>query len=172
MDFIPSRLAGAERATSLQIFYLIDNQSNLTKMALFDLSAKTEELIFKELTNWKAVTLKDILMKNYVLARAACGAGYMELWEWEKIESTLNPGSLASVNISALNEFMNVARGTLEWSTGMIRAVYGKDIKLFEGFEPLAMGFPDDLIRSSVLLHLGQSVGELGRTRNLFSSTI
>jgi len=98
----------------LEIRENIPSASQKAKMALFDLSNKTEELIFKELTNWKAETLKDILMKNYVLARAACGAGYMELWEWEKIESTLNPGSLASVNISALNEFMNVARGTLE----------------------------------------------------------
>jgi hypothetical protein len=147
---------------------LLETRKNISgatpksKMALFDLSNKTEELIFKELPNWQASTLSDILKKNYVLAMAAAGAGYIEIWEWEKIESALNPSLLTELSVGQLNESLALARGVVEWSTGMIRANYGTEIKLFEGFEPLASGFSDDIIRSSVLLHLGLSVGELG----------
>ena len=133
-----------------------------TKMGLIDLSNKTEELIFKELVNWKAVSLQDILRKNYALSMVAAGSGYLELWEWEKTEQQLNPSSIQTLTLPQLNELLSVVRGVVEWSTATIRANFGKDLILFEGFEPLATGFPDDLIRSSVLLHLGQSVGELG----------
>lgn len=132
------------------------------KMILIDLSNKIEELIFKELSNWKAVTINDVLWKNYVLTMAATGAGYLELWEWEKTEPVLNPAKLSSANMGQFTDFLSVARGVVEWSTGMIRATYDREIKLFEVFEPMAKGYPDDLIRSSVLLYLGQSVSELG----------
>lgn len=133
-----------------------------TKKILLDLSNKLEELIFKELPNWQAETLEDILRKNYALSMAAAGAGYIEIWEWDKTEPLLNVKNLNSVSLGKLNEMLTVARGVVEWSTGMIRANYESDVKTFEGFEPLAKGFPDDLIRSSVLLQLGQSIGELG----------
>lgn len=132
------------------------------KMALFDLSNKTEELIFKELNSWNPVSLEDVLRKNYALSMAATGAGYIELWEWEKTEPSLKYASQASYTIEQLNQFLSVARGVVEWSTGMIRAEFGAELKKFEAFEPLTAGFPDDLIRSSILLYLGQSVSDLG----------
>ncbi len=133
-----------------------------TKMVLFDLSNKLEELIFKELPNWKSNSVADVLKKNYALSMAAAGAGYIEIWEWEKTEPLLTIQNTNSTSVDKLNEKLNIARGIVEWSTGMIRANFESEIKLFEGFEPLAKGFADDLIRSSVLLQLGQSVGELG----------
>jgi len=132
------------------------------KYVLLDFSVKTEEMIFRELPNWKPVDLSDILRKNYVLSMAAAGAGYIEMWEWETIAPLLKPFSETQLSLGELTECLNTARSVVEWSTGMIRANYGKEITLFEGFEPLTSGFADDLIRSSVLLQLGQSVGELG----------
>lgn len=132
------------------------------KYVLLDLSVKTEEMIFRELPNWKPVDLSDILRKNYVLSMVAAGAGYIEMWEWETIAPLLKPYSEAQLSLGELTDRLNTARGVVEWSTGMIRANYGKEMTLFEGFEPLASGFADDLIRSSVLLQLGQSVGQLG----------
>jgi len=140
-----------------------------SKMAMFDLSNKTEELIFKELANWQVTTLQDVLKKNYVLAMAAAGAGYIEMWEWEEVEKAMNPSALIEVSVGQLNEYLSLARGVVEWSTGMIRANYGTDINLFESFEPMTSGYPDDLIRSSILLHLGLSVGELGNFISTYS---
>lgn len=146
----------------LEIRKIIPQTSIKAKVELIDLSNKTEELMFRELTNWNATTLGEILQKNYVLAMAAAGAGYLEIWEWEKMETELNPANFTEINIEQLNEFLFVARRIVEWSTGMIRANFGNEIKLFEGFEPMVSGFSDDLIRSSMLLPLGQSIGELG----------
>ena len=134
-----------------------------TKMVLFDLSNKTEKLIFNELANWTPQTLNDMLTKNYVLSMAAAGAGYIELWEWEQVKPQFAVAEKTTVNIAALNEYLSISRRVVEWSTAMIRATFGAEIKTFEGFEPLTSGFPDDIIRSSVLLNLGQNVGELGR---------
>ncbi len=161
----------------LEIRNRIPSESNKVKMALFDLSNKVEELIFKEVANWEVISLHEILKKNYVLSKAAAGAGYIELWEWEKIDDDLNPEKNSDATINQLNEWMTIARRVVEWSTGTIRANYGNEIKLFEGFEPMVSGFTDDLIRSSVLLHLGKSVGDLGGfigkqsglTNNVFS---
>lgn len=132
------------------------------KYVLLDFSVKTEELIFRELPNWIPVDLSDLLRKNYVLAMAAAGAGYIELWEWKTIDPLLKPGGETQLSLSQLTDRLKTARGVVEWSTGMIRANYQKEIQQFEGFEPMASGFTDDLIRSSVLLQLGQSVGMLG----------
>jgi len=132
------------------------------KYVLMDLSVRTEELIFRELPNWTIGDLSNLLQKNYVLAMAAAGAGYIELWEWETIAPILKPAEGNELSLGQLTERLNTARGVVEWSTGMIRAYFGKEIVLFESFEPLTSGFADDLIRSSLLLQLGQSVGELG----------
>ncbi len=131
------------------------------KYVLLDFSVKTEEMIFRELPNWTPTDLASLLQKNYVLSMAAAGAGYIELWEWETIAPLLKPSNTDELLLGKLTEQLNTARGVVEWSTGMIRANYGKEITLFESFEPLASGFADDLIRSSVLLQLGQSVGKL-----------
>ena len=160
--------ATADRKIELAANFMLEIRKTIltspvkNKMVLFDLSNKLEELIFKELSNWKSNSVEDILKKNYALSMAAVGAGYIEIWEWEKTEPLLNVQNMNSTSVGKLNDKLNVARGVVEWSTGMIRANFENEIKLFEGFEPLAKGFADDLIRSSVLLQLGQSVGELG----------
>lgn len=131
------------------------------KYVLLDLSVKTEEMIFRELPNWNSVSLSDLLRKNYALSMAAAGVGYIELWEWKTIAPKLNPFTVNELSLGQLTEQINTARGVVEWSTGTIRANFGKEITLFEGFEPLTSGFADDLVRSSILLQLGQNVGKL-----------
>lgn len=134
-----------------------------SKQILFDLSNKTEELIFRELSDWKPVDAKDLIQVNYTLSMAAAGCGFLEMWEWEKIENSLKVDPATTTSIDRLNEYLTTTRSVVEWSTAMIRANYGKEISLCEKFEPLATGFSDDLVRSSVLLHLGQNVGNLGK---------
>jgi hypothetical protein len=45
--------------------------------------------------------------------------------------------------------------------TGM-NSVYGDDVERYMEFEPLTYGFLDDGIRSSLLLPLGDALGDLG----------
>lgn len=134
-----------------------------SKTILFDLSNKTEELLFRELSDWKPVDLNDLLHTNYILTMSAAGCGFIELWEWEKIEPVLKITAASSISVDQINEYLTTTRSALEWSTAMIHANYHKEIGIFEKFEPLVLGYSDDLVRSSVLLHLGQNVGLLGK---------
>lgn len=165
-DIIGQPLSGQkiERAATMlfETRELILNSKPKDKYILFDFSVRIEELIFRELPNWEPVDLSGLLRQNYVLSMAAAGAGYIELWEWEAIAHLTEPVSETALSIDDLNERLKLIRGVVEWSTGMIRANFQKEIEMFEGFEPLVSGFTDDLIRSSLLLWLGQSVGELG----------
>lgn len=160
-NLVSNRLGVASNLL-LDIRKQLPESPSKSKVVLFDLSNRIDDLIFKELPNWKAKTLADVLEKNYVLSMAAAGSGFIELWEWEIIAPKLKPVSSTDISLAQLNEFMVNSRNIVEWSTAMIRANYGKEISLFEGFEPLATGFSDDLIRSSILLQLGQSVSDLG----------
>ncbi|MBN1649858.1 MAG: hypothetical protein JW857_00940, partial [Bacteroidales bacterium] len=133
-----------------------------TKAAQIDLSNRIEDLIFKELPNWETKDLADLMEKNYLLAQCAVGSGFIELWEWDKIAPKLKPLATEEISLAQLNAYLIDARRIVEWSTAMIRANYGNEIKRFEAFEPMATGFSDDLIRSSILLQLGKTVGDLG----------
>ncbi len=145
---------------NLDIRRMIRTNNAKSKVTLIDLSNRVDDLIFKELPNWEIQTLADILKKNYTLSMAAVGAGFIELWEWDKIEPILKPLDTEDISLGQLNEYLINSRRIVEWSTAMIRANYEKELKRFEGFEPLASGFVDDKIRSSVLLQLGHSVGQ------------
>jgi len=134
-----------------------------SKKVLFDLSNKTEELFFRELSDWNPADLNDLLQTNYILSMSAAGCGFLELWEWEKIEPVLKVNSASSISVDQLNDYLATTRSVVEWSTAMIHANYAKEIGIFEKFEPMILGYSDDLVRSSVLLHLGQNVGLLGK---------
>ncbi|HEY9113431.1 MAG TPA: PEP/pyruvate-binding domain-containing protein [Bacteroidales bacterium] len=137
-----------------------------TKISLLDLSNRIEDLIFIDLPNWQTTTLAGVLEKNYSLSMAAAGAGYIELWEWNKISHELRPPAATDISVEQLNNYMISGRKVVEWSAAMIRANYGEEIKIFEGFEPMTTGFTDNMIRSSILLQLGQSVSNLGNFIN------
>lgn len=147
---------------NLDIRRILSTNTAKSKVTLIDLSNRVEYLIFKELPNWEIQSLADILEKNYTLSMATAGAGFIELWEWDKIEPGLKSVDTRDISLGQLNEYLVNSRRIVEWSTAMIRANYDKELKRFEGFEPLASGFMDDKIRSSILLQLGQSVGLLG----------
>lgn len=147
----------------LHIRQTIAEAPEKSRLTLLDCANKTETLLFNEIPNWQTPTLWHLLDKNYSLALTAAATGYIELWEWEKIQNKLLPPNAESISLSELDGFMVQARRVVEWSTGTIRAVYGAEMKLFEAFEPKSAGFSDDIIRSSVLLYLGDNVGELGK---------
>ncbi|MFA9389910.1 MAG: PEP/pyruvate-binding domain-containing protein [Prolixibacteraceae bacterium] len=154
----------------LNVREIIPAENVKTKMALYDLSVRTEELIFKDLPNWKVSTPAELIQRNYILSMVSAGAGYLELWEWKALEKELLPVSDNEITLAALTNYLVAARRSVEWSTSMIKTNYNDEVLLFEGFEPLASAFVDDRIRSTVLLPLGQSVGDLGNFINKKSS--
>lgn len=132
------------------------------RLALLDISNQLENILFREVAAWETKTLQEELEKIYALGWAAAGGGFLEKWEWEGTEFLIRPPRKAEMTLGELNRYADVSRSHVEWGTGMGRGVYNEVMNLFGGFEPLAYGFLDDRIRSSVLLHLGMSVGKLG----------
>lgn len=132
------------------------------RLALLDISNMLEEMIYKESANWEPATLSALLEKNYRLSQTAAGAGFIELWEWQQVGNHLVPPAGTEIDLAALNLYLQLARSQVEWGTGTVKATYQNTLNLFAGFEPLANGFIDDRIRSSVLLPLGKTVSSLG----------
>lgn len=139
-----------------------DEEKAAARLALLDISNILEELIYKEAAKWEPENLNELLHKIYYLGKAAAGAGYLELWEWQQISDKLTPPESPDADIETLNRYLQIARSQVEWGTGIVKAVYQETTNQFQAFEPLAYGFIDDRIRSSVLLPLGRNVGRLG----------
>ncbi len=132
------------------------------RLALLDISIRLEDILFREIKSWENHTLDDLLTKTYYIGMVAAGSGYIEMWEWNKIESRLQPPTGTSITFEDLNDRLEISRRILEWSVGMSRGNYKNVVELYSGFEPLAAGFFDDRIRSSILLYMGDCVSELG----------
>lgn len=132
------------------------------RLALLDVSNKMEALLNKEITEWKPVTLQGLMAKVYCLAEAATAFGFLELWEWEELKKTMRMPKSKSMSLQTLSDFSDSGRHVAEWGAGMVRAYYNPVINLYQDFEPLAYGFLDDRVRSSVLLHVGMAVTQLG----------
>lgn len=132
------------------------------RVQLLDASLKLEEVVFKNASLWQPKTIQELLDKTYYLAMATAGAGYIELWEWNNIESVLKPKNTTSLTLNELTTILQSARSVVEWSSSMVKATYEDIVTIYTGFEPKSYGFIDDKIRSSVALHLGQTVADLG----------
>jgi phosphoenolpyruvate synthase/pyruvate phosphate dikinase len=85
------------------------------------------------------------------------------LWEWDQIKNELGEPDIGNaITLQQLNQFSENGRKATEWGTAMVRATYMPVIESYRDFEPLASGFYDDRVRSSVLLNLGNTVSRLG----------
>ena len=134
----------------------------MARLQLLDVSLKLEEILFQNAQKWVPATLSEQLEKICALGAGSAGAGYLELWEWNQITSTLSQFEKKQLTLAELTTVLETARGAVEWSAAMVKASYQDIVNTYTGFEPKAYGFIDDRIRGSVALHLGMSVGELG----------
>ena len=141
---------------------ILDEKRPLARLQLLDISLKLEEIIFKNAQQWQPRNLKEQLEKICHLGTASAAAGYLELWEWNKIQGSLSQSEKESMSLAELTTILETARGAVEWSAAMVKANYQEVVNSYTQFEPLAYGFIDDRIRGSIALHLGKSVGELG----------
>jgi hypothetical protein len=141
---------------------LIRTETTTQRLLILDLSLDLERILFRKIGQWCPLTLRALLNKNYLLAKSAAGCGFLEIWEWEFVEPVLNPAYHANeIDMEQFGEISGYTRRIVEWSAAMLRKKYEPVIDLFGKFEPLALGFVDDRIRSSTLLALGSTAGEL-----------
>ena len=141
---------------------LLAVKSPNVRLTMMDLSNELERIFFRDIGTWQPETIRELLEKNYALAKAAAGCGFLEVWEWENVQPILRPvQSEEHLSLERYVEKAYSARRAVEWGTGMIRAMYDPVVTLFSGFEPLAAGFSDEQIRSSILLSFGEAAWQL-----------
>lgn len=140
----------------------IEREQTITaKMALFEISLKLEELMFKDALKIEVDKLGPQMRKIHALALAYAASGNLEDWEWRAVSDRLKLADSGQVELQQLNTFLVASRSVVEWGAGMTRATYGDVVELYGAFEPLTHGFIDDRIRSSIGLLLGEAVGKL-----------
>lgn len=132
------------------------------RLELLDISLKLEEMLLKKSASWEPENLKSLLDKIYYLSYATAGTGLIELWEWEAVAPILYPIKYRDVSLGELNTILTTARNVVQWSAAMAKANYDATVNKYTAFEPLANGFIDDRVRSSVSLPLGEAVAQLG----------
>ncbi|MEY3368301.1 MAG: hypothetical protein RI973_1456 [Bacteroidota bacterium] len=132
------------------------------RLAMLDLSCALEELFFRDVAAWRVTDLSGLMNKICYTGMAAAGTGLLEIWEWQAVEGAMAVPQTETVDIAELHDRLARSRSLVAWGSGMVSAVYRETVAQFNGFEPLAAGFTDDRIRSSVLLSLGQSISQLG----------
>jgi len=152
------------RLTSETLLRIRENmtsvKSSKSRLALLDLSNDLESIYLKTIPEWKAKSTEEMANKIQSAGKAAAGTGYLELWEWETLSSSL--AQLPSlINVEKIKEYLSNSRRIVEWGVGMTRATYDDVIGLYLPFESQAYGFNDDRIRASVLLDLGVVIGTL-----------
>ena len=127
-----------------------------------DISILLENLIFSTAGDWEPATSRELMEKVCYLSEAAAGAGFVEMWEWDQALQQLGDPNQSTIQPAALNDYLDAARRYVEWGVSTNRATFNDVVERYAEFEPLAHGFLDSRIRGSVLLPLGNAVGQLG----------
>ncbi|MFK7807004.1 MAG: PEP/pyruvate-binding domain-containing protein [Saprospiraceae bacterium] len=133
-------------------------KSRKARLALLDLSIALENIFVRSIGEWKPASITEMADKIFISGKVATGTGFLELWEWNAIKSSLKE-SPANNDTEAKQTYLADARRLVEWGAGMTRAFYQDVVDLYQPFETKAYGFIDDRVRSSVLLDLGTTVG-------------
>ena len=154
--------AAAELSLAIRKDLLAPGRRASDRLRLVDINNELSDLIFRSSANWETSTAREQMEKICYLGEAAAGAGFIELWEFEAGSPNISDPNYQYIWPNMMTDYLDNARRFVEWGTATNRAIYGEIVERYARFEPKALGFLDDRIRGSVLLPLGQAVGELG----------
>ncbi|GGW70368.1 pyruvate phosphate dikinase-like enzyme [Winogradskyella epiphytica] len=142
---------------------LTSYSSSKNRLEVLDISNDLEHYLLTKAQEWQPENLQGNLYKIMTLVCAANGTGLIEDWEYNAIETQLvDIYTSEDLNVEKLSEFLTISRSVVEWSAAMAKANYIDVVNTYTAFEPLAYGFIDDRVRSSVALSLGEAVSRLG----------
>ncbi len=145
-------------------------QDTKTRMAAMDLSIDLGNFMFLNISSWEPATIQDLLQKAEVTAKALAGCGYLEEREWNMMAPILAPDQTeGDIPLPLFARKTEACRRIVEWGAGMVRAHYYPTVKLISQFEPLAEGFVDDRIHSSLLLAMGEAAAQLTAVLNYYT---
>lgn len=133
------------------------------RLALLELSLRFEEILLRDVAELPANDMQELMRKIHSLALACVATGQVESWEWKYLRDRLKVPQADAITMDALHDYYAAARSVVEWSADMHKAVYGDVVALYSGFEPLANGYTDHLIRNSTASLLAQAVEQMGK---------
>lgn len=131
------------------------------RLALIDLSLLAESVVFESVAEWTPTTIGGLIEKASVLRDAAYGAGFLEAWEYQQLLDEERDLDATVISTSELKAIVSGFQRAVEWSASLVNATYAEPVATFAAFEPLATGFVDDRIRSTVLLPFGDVTSQL-----------
>lgn len=144
--------------------HTIELNKSSDRLKLLDISNNLEHYLFTIINKWKPLTLQQNIEKIETLTCVAGGTGLLEQWEFNTINSRFNDAlAKEDFSIEELIKLLTNSRRAVEWALAMIKVHYKSVTHQYLRFEPLTKGFIDDKIRSSVALHLGETVSNLGQ---------
>lgn len=133
------------------------------RVAFLDVTNRLEILLMATLASTTPDMLGREMDRIEMMALAASGLGLLQPWELEEAMKAFRTARTGSeLSLQALTDYLDTARRIVEWSSLTPYATYEHVVTTFAAFEPEAQGFQDDLIRGSLLLPMGASVGRLG----------
>ncbi len=148
---------------------IYDTKWSVARVKLIDLSNYLEDVLMHSIGDWDNNTITDIRDNLCFLTEAVYGCGYIELWEYEKLQNDMGWLHGSHVSVEHLNTYIYNTQKIVLWSTQMLQSLYTEPVNEFRNFEPLVGGFVDDKIRSTIVLSVGQIVSSLKEKFNTYA---
>lgn len=137
--------------------------SSEQRLNLLNNSNQLENIFLVKIQDWQPENISKCLDKLEVLLCAAHGTGLLETWEYNILEAQLTSfKTQPEITLKDLNNLTAISRNMVEWSTALIKSNYNDEVLNYTNFEPLAYGFLDDRIRTSIALAIGDTASKLG----------
>ena len=140
---------------------IYDTKWSVARVKLIDLSNYLEEILMRNIADWDRESIADIRDNMCYLTEAVYGCGYIEKWEYDKLQHDLSWLHGTHVSVENLSLYIYNTQKIVLWSTQMLQSIYSEPVNAFRKFEPLVGGFVDDKIRSTIVLSVGKMVSEL-----------
>lgn len=138
---------------------ILDLDRGSRRLAAFDASLILEDILFRNASLGSEQSGAEVMDRICYLEQATYATGYLAPWEYLAYQhNQWSVPDSGSIRLGRLLFSTEQSRRLLEWATNSVRVVYGDEVALFAAVEPKANGFIDDVVRSSLLLPLGEHI--------------
>ncbi len=138
--------------------HISDENKSTARVDLIDLSIILEKLVLRHINALPNKYLGEMREKLCFLSNAIYGAGYLSTREYNQLKTDLDWMQADRVSLKDMGYFKKSAQKLVTWSSQKMTSLYTEEVSRFSQFEPLAAGFVDDKIRSSLILPAGHLI--------------
>ncbi len=136
------------------------------RLALIDAlpGVETEvQLSYQELIATQSLTRSELLSLSESLLNCAYGSGLLSGEEVDSLRKALSGANRAVVSLDSYRNAVNRLKRAPGWAIGTIRHTFAEALIRYTALDPRAARFADDLLRSSPMWILGDTLRILSR---------